>query len=192
MALTVENGTGLEEADSYISLAFFKQFCDDRGYDYSEKTDPEIEQKLRLATGYIDSQFRFKGNRAGGIQALEFPRLNLIDWSGITITGLPRRVKQACAELAFKALSTDLYQDQNRGGKTKSESVGSLSVTYADDAPTGTVFQFAWNLLKPYVRDPEVRGVPFFGGGTDGYFQTGLMDNPGTSPLDPQNLLGNV
>jgi hypothetical protein len=193
MALIVEDGTGQTEAESYITVAQFKTYADGRGYDYSTVADSFIEQKLRLASGYIDSQFRFKGNRKTPTQALEFPRLNLIDWSGYDIQGLPKRLKDACAELAFKALTADLYVDQNRGGKVKSESVGPLSVTYADDAPTGTVWQFAWNLLKPYVRDPEVRGVPFFGAeDSKPYFQTGMTDNPGTSPLDPAGLLGQV
>lgn len=193
MALNVEDGTGQTEAESYITVAQFKAYADGRGYDYSSSTDAFIEQKLRLASGYIDTQFRFKGNRKTSAQSLEFPRMNLIDFSGYDIQGIPKRLKDACSELTFKALGSDLYLDQNRGGKVKSESVGPLSVTYADDAPTGTVWQFAWNLLKPYVRDPEVRGVPFYGAeDANPYFQAGLMDNPGTSPHDPAGLLGQV
>jgi hypothetical protein len=179
MPLVVEDGTGRSDAESYQSVASFKSYCDARGYSYAGVADAKIEQSLRLSTGYIDTQFRYKGERSLGSQSLEFPRTNLTDWSSYVITGVPNRVAQACNELAFKALTQPLYEDLDRGGKVRSESVGSISVTYADDAPAGKTYQFAAKLLAQYVRDPMDIEGPFFGGGTAGYFGHGMHDNPG-------------
>ena len=178
MSLIVEDGTGMADAESYLSVADLKTYATNRGISYAGISDSTLEQKLRLATTYIDTRYRYRGNRSNGTQALEYPRINLIDWSGYDISGVPKRVKDATAELALKATADSLYVDLDRGGKIKSESVGQLSVTYADDAPAGRVFTIAENLLKPYVRDPSLRGVPFFGGSTDGYFTLGMMDAP--------------
>lgn len=155
MALIVEDGTGKSDAESYVSVAEFKGFCDGWGYSYAGKTDTEIEQKLRQATAYVDTKFRYKGVRTLAAQALEFPRSGCVDWSGLEATGVPGRVKRATNELAFKAFSGNLSEDLDRGGRVKSESVGPISTTYADDAPAGRVFMQAKGFLDPYIRDPK-------------------------------------
>jgi hypothetical protein len=179
MALIVENGTGLTDADSYISLAAFKAYADDRGYDYSAFADQLIEQKLRLGTQYVDTIQRYKAQRLLATQALEFPREELYDWSGLLVTGVPMRVKHATAELAFRALSGELYADLDRGGQVQSESVAGISVTYKDGAPVGRWFTFAMNLLEPYKKEKkDLMGTPKFGGADTGYFVLDQHKNP--------------
>ena len=181
MALTVEDGTGLATADAYISLAEFKAFCSERNYRWESFEDFQIEAAVRLATGWIDTYSRYKAYRLVPAQALEFPRADLTDWSGHPVTGVPKRVKQACAELAFKGLTEPLYQDLDRGGMVTSESVGPISVTYAEGAPAGKVWQFAVNLLKPYVRDPmNFTGPLYTEPATGPLFNVGMNDNPGS------------
>jgi hypothetical protein len=181
MALIVEDGTGRDDAESYVSVVDLKAYADARGLGYGSATDTALEQKLREATTYIDARYRYKGSRTSPEQSLEFPRASLVDWSGLTVTGVPRRVKHAACELALKALVEPLYADLDRGGKVVSESVGSLSTTYADDAPVGKVWTVADNLLKPYTRDNTLRGFPQYGGSTEadgGYFSLGMNDSP--------------
>lgn len=186
MPLTVENGTGLTNADSYVSLADFKAYCDGRGYSYAGITDTVLEQKLRLATDYVDTIFRYKGVRLLNGQAREFPRSTLIDDSGYEVTGLPARVVRATNELAFKGITEDLYVDLDRGGRVTSESVGPISVSYAADAPAGKTFRFAENLLKPYIRgDMDLMNPVFFGTSEEAAFERGMNDQPGDyDPLD--------
>lgn len=184
MALVVENGTGLIGADAYVSVADFKAFCSQRGYRWEDREDFEIEASIRLATGWIDTYARYKGYRMTRDQTLEFPRSGLVDWSGYQITGVPHRVKQACSELAFKGLSESLYIDQDRGGKVTEESVGPISVKYAADAPVGKVWQFALNLLTPYIRDPQQILGPLWTDPHATQFDIGMNDYPGVTTLD--------
>lgn len=191
MALIVEDGTGLSTAESYVSLAAFQSYCDARGYNYDAYDDEVIEQRLRTASTYIDTIFRYKGSRSSASQALEFPRIDLYDWSSLLVTGVPNRVKHACAELAFKGLTESLYQDLDRGGKVSSESVGPVSVTYADDAPAGKVWTVAHNLLQPYVRKKgEFNGPSHATLSDTGYFNFGMNDNPGVGATSTNVLLG--
>ena len=113
-------------------------------------------------------------------QALEFPRADLIDWSSHPVTGVPHRLKHACAELAFKALSQSLYSDLDRGGMVQSERVGPISVTYAAGAPPGKVWQYAQKILEQYIRDPLDFNGPLWTTPDTGYqFTIGMNDTPG-------------
>lgn len=190
MPLIVENGTGLTNADAYVSLAEFKEWSSNRGYRWEDAEDFAIENSIRLASGYIDTIGRYKGSRLVATQTLEFPRADLIDWSDYTVTGVPHRVKQACCELAYKGLSEPLYKDLDRGGRVTSESVGPISVSYADNAPAGKVFMFAKNLLEPYLRDPdtlayEPMATPVYEGN---FAAVGMMDNPGIGTVNAYGM----
>lgn len=173
MALIVENGTGLPNADSYVSLAGFLAHCDAFGYDYAGIGNTVLETRIREATVFIDTFARYKGQRLQASQMLEFPRAGLSDWSGLIVEGVPARVVKACCELAWKAGQGALLEDLDRGGQIKSESVGPLSVTYADGAPTGKSFTVAERLLQQYIRT------------------TGdTMRGPAWQPPAPGNLFG--
>lgn len=180
MAIIVEDGTGLANAESYLSVAEFKAYCDGRGMSYSGNSDTVIEQKLRIATGYIDTVKRYKGQRLLVEQSLEFPRDSLTDWGGLEVTGVPGRVKQACAELAFKAFSENLYTDLDRGGMVTSQGVGPINVTYDAKAPVGKSFMTAMKLLEPYTRDYLIIGRPYFVA-VDSFFSATMDDNPESS-----------
>ena len=180
MALVVEDGTGLANAEAYLSVAAFRTFCANVGYSLGAATDAELEVKLRLGAEFVDSEFRYKGVRLLPGQAREFPRDGLVDWSGHEVTGVPQRVVKANAELAFKAISGPLYEDLDRGGQVVSESVGPISTTYAAGAPVGTVRIFASKLLAQYVRseDDDIGG-PFYQTSEASLFSVGMHDNPG-------------
>lgn len=136
MALTVEDGTGVSDANGYIDVDFFKSYHDDRGRDYSSHADTAIEQAIVRATDYIEQRWadRFKGTRADpGEQPLSFPRDGLRDRDGAKVEGVPTKLKQATAEYAWRALENedDLWPDPevpNNGLPVAEESakVGSL------------------------------------------------------------------
>lgn len=182
MALIVEDGTGLSDAESYLSVNQASAYHRLRGNAAWEELDFEVqEQALRQASAYIDSVKRYKASRLRPAQALEFPRTGLFDWSGYEVQGVPKRVKDACAELALRAASTSLFTDLARGGKVISESVGPISTTYADNAPTGTVYTVAMELLRPFFRDEHGRmgGPGWTAPAAASAISLGLHDTPG-------------
>jgi hypothetical protein len=62
-------------------------------------------------------------------QPTEWPRQGVVDYSGDTINGIPRQIKQACAELASRALSgTNLQPDYDPNVVAGGAVVASYSV----------------------------------------------------------------
>lgn len=181
MALIVENGTGMDDAESYVSVADLDAYAAARGWVMTSYTETGKEVALRLAAQWIDTWRRYKGTRLTAAQALEFPRLGLVDWSGFEIAGVPKRVKDAAAELAYRSLSgTSLAPDQGRDAFVTKEQVGPLSVSYADNAPQSTVFAIVERLLGQFSREADpTPPTPSFGNdGTAAAFSVGMHSNP--------------
>jgi len=139
MALVVETGAGLSNAESYISVA------DTTTYLTAYKTAAQLavwtaldvsvqENACRVATQYLDSGYRgmWKGSRANETQALAWPRVNAEDGDGYVLssTALPTVLEQATAEAAFRHANGDtLLADESAGENISSESssLGPLS-----------------------------------------------------------------
>lgn len=177
MSLTVENGTGLADADAYISLADWKSWADGRGRSYADHDDAAIEAAIREGFQYVNTVQRYKAMTLTAAQSGEFPREGLTDWNGRTVEGVPQRVVWANAELAYARLigGEDLFQILDRGGRVASESVGPISVSYFDDAPAGKTFLAAMKLLEPYAREKNQLFAGFIGGAAG---QSPVADGP--------------
>jgi len=69
MAFTVEDGTGVVNANSYGTLQGFRDYFADRQEDVSAILDATVQLLLVASTDYIDSRWHFLGNK-------EFTTLN--------------------------------------------------------------------------------------------------------------------
>jgi hypothetical protein len=154
MALVVEDGTGLANAESYLSVAdantYFTKFVNAAWVGEV----PDLEGALRRATQYLDANYRFKGCKLKytqtSQQALQWPR-DAYTMTCLGITWPPAKLQQACAELAVRSLASDLYKDQDDRA-IKSESVGPISTTYANPTNGGQVrFVIVDDLLAQYT-----------------------------------------
>ena len=105
MALVVEDGTGLINAESYLSVADFKQYHQLRGNQVVQ-SDTDIERALRNATDYMDLVYgtRFLGDTLfpDVPQALFFPTTWWED-------PIPLNLENATAEFGLAALVDDLF-----------------------------------------------------------------------------------
>lgn len=65
IVMTVEDGSGVREANTYATVDFFKTYHNNRGNAISAITDNDIEKLLIVAADYIDTRWglRFKGRR---------------------------------------------------------------------------------------------------------------------------------
>lgn len=140
MAFIVQDAEGdVANANSYISVAKFKSYHDDRGNSYSGfANDPAIEKALVKATDYLDARFNYIGSKPLQEQTTEWPRVNALDPTGFLVSGIPLAVQEACAEYALRVLDGSLFPDPQRDAsgyaiESKSEQVGPISesVTYA-------------------------------------------------------------
>lgn len=154
MSLIVEDGTGMENAESYASVAQADARLAALGMtNWAALTSTEKEQALRRATVAM-GQFcggRWKGTRLYRIQALDWPRYGVeVDGYGIPSTEVPVDVVSACIDLALKAAAGDLNPDLSRA--VKREKVGPLETEYADYSPQATQYRALNQALSVYLR----------------------------------------
>src|SRR5690606_19077628 len=84
------------------------------------------ETALRRATQYVDSRFRYRGEKVSEDQALEWPRIGFA-WP-------MRRVIDATCEAAVRTIDKPLYVDVGPEDVIIQETIGPLSTRYADPA----------------------------------------------------------
>lgn len=163
MSLIVEDWSGVEDANGYITVAFFKSYHDARGNDYSASADADIEVAIVKATDYMEIIYgdRWKGTLAAEATTLQFPRSYLYDRKGELVEDWPSDIQKACAEYAFRALTAELMpdpevlSDSNMLVKSKTEKVGPIeeSVEYAAGAQRNVrIYPEADRLLTYWLR----------------------------------------
>ena len=107
MSLITEDGTGRDDAESYVTVAFADNYATAHGLTAWTGTDTVKEVALRKATQYIDTTYNFRSAKSYQYQALEFPR-QLWDWD---LSPEMSRLFAATVELAVKALTESLFAD---------------------------------------------------------------------------------
>lgn len=116
MAFVVEDGTGLDDANSYASYAGYVAYWTDRGA-VPTALQADIEAALVKATDYLGIRFRWKGSKLTSEQALDWPRACVYgeptfdEPGGSVIEGVPVEVQKATYEYASRALSGTLAPD---------------------------------------------------------------------------------
>ncbi|MCF8481989.1 MAG: hypothetical protein K9H25_16310 [Rhodospirillum sp.] len=170
MTLTVEEGLGLAEADSFLSLEAADAYWSARPH--ANLSDPWLaaaesgrEGALREASAHLGLAYgdRFSGAPTRGRgQALCWPRLGAVDRSGVPLGGdsVPREVLAATCELAARALKAPLMADRDRSGKVSEEAVTldavSTRTVYDLSFPSGPALPVVEGLLTPLFK----RGGP--------------------------------
>ena len=112
MTITVEDGTGLVNADAYISEADADTyFAAIANATWAGATTTAKEQAIVKATRYMEKRFgnKWKGIIASSTQALGWPRDYVYDERGTELDDqVPTAIAHACAEYAVHALTNDL------------------------------------------------------------------------------------
>lgn len=164
MALIVEDGTGLENADSYASLAtadaYVAAYQPDGADDWDAATDAEQEVALRRATLWLDTNYasRWIGVQIKDSMALDWPRFGAYS-DGVLLANdeLPVRLVQACVEAAIRFLSGELDGDvpaTSGGIRREVKRLGPLSkeVEYVSSKGTSPARPKVDALLASLVR----------------------------------------
>ena len=135
MALIVEDGSGLVDAEAYLSVADAAAYHLKMGNrDAWALVGNEVakEAMLRQATEFMRNRYlnRWIGRATVAAQRLDWPRVGAYtrNYNVIASTLVPEQVKNACAELALKAASGELMPDSSQG--VKREVIGPIEVEY--------------------------------------------------------------
>jgi len=162
MTIIIEDGTGLANAESYVSVVDANTYHSKFGNDAWTDLDTSVkEQLLRKATDYMVAQYRlqYAGYRRYSTQSLDWPRLYvpLIDSLSANVFPqyvdfdiVPTTVKNACAELALKSYTAILMQDLTQG--VIREKVDVIEVEYDKYSPQQTRYAQIDAMLSVFFK----------------------------------------
>lgn len=158
MSFTVEDGSGIADANSYVSTAAADIYWADRNNaDWAAANLLAKEAALIAASQYLDTTYRWKGRKGSSGQGLDWPRSSVVDDEGLSVGGsaLPLVLTAATAELALEALAERLLPGQARGGAVKREKVRVDVIAeeqeYFEGAPGGRSFPLVDRLLAGVI-----------------------------------------
>jgi len=162
MAIIVEDGTGLSNAQCYCSVAYLDAYLTERGLAHGHSPQDKEAALVVAAKDWIDGQHTFKGEQLKSTQSLQFPRVDI---------GFPEAIKQANAAAAHLHLHNSLLVDTttiSTAGTVESESKSlgpmSKSVTYKSGSAQiyGRILpKTLTNLLKPYLLNSGGLGTAY-------------------------------
>lgn len=155
MSLIVENGTGLANAESYISVADADTRHSNLGNAaWAPLATADKEAALRKATTYMLQAYRQRWTgyrvKVNPMQALDWPRYGVeVDHFPVHFDIVPSDVANACADLALKASTGELAPDLSP--RVIREKVGPIETQYAVGTAEFIRFRAVDMMLAPYL-----------------------------------------
>lgn len=147
MALTIEDGTGVAGANTYLSEDEFAAYASARG----KIITGSLEQLIIQAMDYVET-LRFRGQKNSSDQALQWPRVGATrDGYELSSTTIPSELKDGVAEVALSIQAGD-NPLATLSRETKREKVGDIEVEYSMAASQNPVMQAARAKLDKLVQ----------------------------------------
>ncbi len=157
MTLIVENGTGVTNANSYVSVSDHVAYCAAYGVTV---TNSQAEINLRKFMDYIESLNGYKGCKTIKEQVLRFPRKNMyIDGVLIASNAIPWQLPKAQNEGAL-CIANGVDKLAVRTIPIKSEKFGPFETTYMDNRETVDTSMRTTLYLQPLLKN-DISGIHF-------------------------------
>jgi hypothetical protein len=154
MALTIEDGSGVAGANSYIDVATARTYAVARGLTLPA-ADGDVEALLIKAMDFIEAyRGDFQGIKTSATNPLQWPRTGVtLDGYPLAADSIPQVLKDAQAQLAVEAQNADLMPT-GTGREVVMERVDVVQVQYAESGNTNPqpIFTKAEALLKPLFK----------------------------------------
>jgi hypothetical protein len=157
MALTVENGSLVAGANSYVSIEDARAYAADRGLSLPDDA-AECADVLVRAADYVDSfRSRFVGMTVSADQSMEWPRTGVyIRGRALSQTSVPALLVNAQVEAAvILAAGIDLMPYNSSSRLVKREKIGPLETEYETTGGGGSIVPRTISverLLQPLFR----------------------------------------
>jgi hypothetical protein len=151
VALVVEDGTGVPDANTYVDSDIVENyFLGDRLARFNGLDDKD--QVLVSATQLVDISYDWKGTRCGIDQGLAWPRDD-VEFEGHVITGIPAAVKKAVCEAVWLAMTEkSLFSTKNHQVIIRERVEGAVDVSYAGPGDKGNNAITRFELLDKLLR----------------------------------------
>lgn len=151
--IIVEDGTGVANANSFVSVEDARTYAEARGVEFPADDD-EVASMLIRAADYLEAQeCRFQGKRTSSSQALAWPRTGVVlNCDDVPPNVIPKSLIAAQVQLAMAiAAGFDLQPNISPQDYVTREKVGPIETEYADPVSVGIMptFTAANALLAP-------------------------------------------
>lgn len=164
MALVLDTTVGGLNSNAYLSRVEADVYFESRLYasSWTSASDLQKDTAIAWATRLLDSTIEWNGYITSQQQALRWPRAYAFDFDEVLIPSdvIPKRVKEATAELAMWLLKKDRTAETGREG-IRSFSVGKVSFDFdkLDNPPTipDAVYQLVASLGE--LKEVSSKGV---------------------------------
>lgn len=159
IAIIVEDGSNVPNANSYLGLVAVREYAAHRGVVLSSNDD-DVASKLIVGMDYLEArECDFQGYRTYDDQSLAWPRkCVLINCKAYASDAIPSQLKGALAQLVMaQEAGIDIAPNSSSDDFITSAKVGPLSVSFAD--PT----KIKGGDLSPNLTAVNALLAPLFG-----------------------------
>lgn len=166
--LIVEDGTIVQDANSYVTQEFADAFFDTLSSpgDWPTATEDAKARLLIQATTMVDTEVIWSGTRIDASQDLAWPRDGMI-YDGVLLapTTMPKQLLQAVCYTARDLQAGDPTQQADASG-VKKLGLGQGAIEVEFDATTARtrLTDFVRKLLAPFGTTAKSMQVPVFRG----------------------------
>lgn len=150
MALLVEDGTGIDGANSYNSVLEIRDYAASRGATLPVD-DSAVEILAIKAADYLDVK-DWKGRELSPLQGLAWPR-SFVDTDDALEISYPKEIKKAQCQLVIEAMTGDLMPSTRPGKYKRTRVEGAIDVEYPsfDEARAQPSFRLVEALIRPFL-----------------------------------------
>lgn len=171
IAIIVEDGSNVPNANSYDSIESIRAYAIARGYSLPVD-DSQVAAMIMQGMDYIEAKAcAFQGEPANEDQALSWPREYVtINCKPVADDAIPKQLKAALAQLVI-AVSSGVkifpnFQLSDYMNFVIEKTVGPLTRKYADPS------KLIGASIKPQLTAVDAMLAPLFGTCNDGFFKT--------------------
>lgn len=167
MAIVVEDGTGLENADSYVSVAdadaYLSVLPSDATATWYALTETEKENSLKWATRTLDTKAVYEGTKTYPSASLRWPRSYVCDKDGNEVDdeSVPRQITSATVEMVRILLEEDITQGQDISNLRRIL-VDVIEIEFQEDTTQSRLADYLNSVLGPlgFVSSGPRQAVP--------------------------------
>ena len=164
ITITVEDGSNVANANSFVTLVEARSYAEARGVTLPV-ADDSLAVMLIKACDYLEAQAnRYQGEIANESQALQWPRIDVYISGSETAfpsNAIPKQLKAAqCATVLAINEGVDIMPNYSAADFVVEERVGPITTKYADPSKVG---------ITPTLTNVEALLQPLFGSTLTGF-----------------------
>ena len=164
ITITVEDGSGVANANSFVTIAEVRAYGEARGVTLPA-ADDSLAVMVIKACDYLEAQSsRYQGEIANESQSLQWPRIDVYlngSETEFPSNQIPKQLKAAqCAAVIAINEGVDIMPNYSASNFVTEETVGPITTKYADPTKVG---------IAPTLTAVEALLQPLFGSKLEGF-----------------------